>query len=266
MNIYRIDNKDSNTQNSLYNYVFITDGRRLEIIKKYGINFCIYKDTFTCPYEQFINKIFIENNFEIVIDLWNDSGFSRRHFKSEFIKFASRYSKSHFLEMIIKLEFNGKNYHFYDNYLSFAAEREDDNVEIIDILLKSYPLTTPGIIDIIQTAAHCGNNKMCKHMINYLMTRNIDIHLLDKFKSELFWETDNVELLDYLIKNHIMENAHIYSGLSVLTKLNTKNIKLQFINCIQEYIDSGLLASGKEILDELERIKNTIINEKKIDL
>jgi hypothetical protein len=122
----------------------------------------------------------VGNNTQFIVDLLDyiQNG-EKMRVKNWFIKYAVRYSNLNVIELLTSMDIHSEdllrgnsiddrkeNLH---NILYLAAERIDDDVEIMDYLCQIWEKMINGsIVNILVVAVKCDNNKIARYLLNIL--------------------------------------------------------------------------------------------------
>jgi hypothetical protein len=140
-----------------------------------------------------------------------------------------------------------------EEYFYLAAERRDDNVEVMDVLVSAlkqcsyYSNSRCGMISILNSLYQCENMNMFKYLYKILRQDFADLTIYDSscFNKQVLWFGKNIEIIEFLIDNDCVTTENIIDG--VLLNRDPKIISL-----VKDYILCGKLCSNhlESILDE----------------
>jgi hypothetical protein len=190
---------------------------------------------------------------ELIIKLWDATPKEHLDYcEYMFICGASRYSTINVLELIIYLSQNEQIKHMenIDRSLLMAAEREDDNVNIVERIISFLKLLGmyrgSQIMNAIYVSMRCGNNTICKYLLDIFIAE-----LLYSFDLNELWKTGNVEIMDYLISKRLVSDKEVLSAINYFMIKPENSI----IECIKNNIDSGLLKLNSDTIKKLNQLK-----------
>jgi hypothetical protein len=128
-----------------------------------------------------------------------------------------------------------------EEYFYLAAERRDDNVEIMDILITAlrkctyYVTSFNGLITTLNILFQCQNVNTFKYLYGILSKDfSESIYNSHYFDKKLLWFGKNIEIIQFLIDNNYLTTQNIIDGVQL-------NRDPEIINLMKEYISSGKL-------------------------
>jgi hypothetical protein len=247
MAIFRADGKDTYTHDLSLFMPTLSQGH-VSILSKYEIKYRTDYVYTICDYYELITKVFLCCREEVIIDLWNrESAMRKIELQLAFLKCACRYSNYQMFDCIIFLNpwrVNSMLFKHNQNILlHLIAEREDDNVELMDKLIKcstNVP-TDSEIVGAISKAINCHNYETSKYLIHFLNKIYPNCYHWLHFKKCNIWKIDDAEILNYLITTGIIKELDINSGLDILMKIKSNHDISKIIDCIENNIDCGII-------------------------
>jgi hypothetical protein len=180
INIFRSDRQDGFTQSYLAeaNHLFCITNK--DIFDSVGIRYTQKYYYCKCNLHDLIEKVFLVNNIDVIIDL-ND--ISQRLKNYDFIMrinvLAVRYSSIETIEFLInkyKFRIDRK---FRADALKLAAEREDDNMEIVKLIYDS-SIHNNDLNDATNNSIKCNNHSIFKFLFKQLSIFHISFCTLKK--------------------------------------------------------------------------------------
>jgi hypothetical protein len=217
-----------------------------------GINnrFCITdKDTFdstgirytqtdyccVCNLNDLIEKVFLANNIGVIISLNEISHNMKSHyFIMKINALAVRYSSIETINFLIEKYGSYIDRSFLANALRLAAERDDDNVEIVKLIYDG-SIQNNILQDAILGSVKCNNYNIFKFLFKQFPIFHISYDLL-----KLLWTS--VEIVDFLIE----QKQFIFIHIKMYFQYVPSSKKCDMIEMIDDRIDSGYLVLTKE--------------------
>jgi hypothetical protein len=195
-----------------------------KILDEHGIEYLEGYHYIYCDVRKLMRKVFFADNLDFIDSVTTIVGESTFEY---FFFCALRYSSINTINYFI----NRISHIKYKINLCVVAERNDDNVQILDLIVSHYIIDFESMII---AAAKCSNVNMWKYLYGIMIKQNLTSQL-SRIKRYFMWSYYLDWILSYLIDNNdISENDIIYG-------FKWYHCNNSFKEIIKEAIDSGKL-------------------------
>jgi hypothetical protein len=225
--------------------LFISNGVKL-IFDKYGFETKYYAGyMYQCLPAEMVSKIFLPNNIDFLIDLFDVAYVNEKFFKQIF-SYACRYSSINVIQYLSTI-MEPRKYVCSDKYIILITERDDDNVEIMDAIISKIgrihynPYAFRAIIN--------NNNLICQYLTDKILglRDNVTFFVTQSFLQNYF------NVIDYLLSNRKISNDIIINAIQIFAESGINDINVP--HYLQTKMDDGLLILAPE---ELKLINSLI--------
>jgi hypothetical protein len=211
-----------------------------EILKKHGIQFEVdeWADDLNCSTYDILENVFSKNNLDFIIDLSNinNKGIQICQFYC-----ALRYSNFNMINYFVQ-EIRNNNLRVNTDYLSIVAERWDDDVQILDLIVSNFNV---NLNELLFASAKCNNINMWKYIYGILILKDPSSTYLIHFKQRTITEYKLYVILSYLLDNNGISEEDIIEASNIF------ELDSEYKGIIREAIDSGKLIFNSDQLSEI---------------